>query len=74
MGSIISKDNKTWILPGENSFATGTKLFDLYNECVGKTPTTINVVDTAKAPVIVIDSDGEIISGFYMAIIISNYM
>ena len=64
MGSIISKDNKTWILPGENSFTTGTKLFDLYNECVGKTPTTINVADTAKAPVIVIDNDGEIISGF----------
>jgi hypothetical protein len=32
MGSIISKDNKTWILPGENSFTAGIKLFDLYNE------------------------------------------
>ena len=64
MGNIISKDNKTWILPGENSFTTGTKLFDLYNECVGKTPATISLADTAKAPIIVIDNDGEIISGF----------
>ncbi len=64
MGSIISKDNKTWILPGENSFTAGTKLFDLYNECVGKTPSNINQADTSKAPVIVIDNDGEIISGF----------
>lgn len=64
MGSIISKDNKTWILPGENSFTTGTKLFDLYNECVGKTPASINLADTAKAPIIIIDNDGEIISGF----------
>ena len=64
MGSIISKDNKIWILPGENSFTTGTKLFDLYNECVGKTPATISLADTAKAPIIVIDNDGEIISGF----------
>lgn len=64
MGTINSKDNKSWILPGDNSFNTGTKLFDLYNECVGKTPTTISLADTAKAPIIVIDNDGEIISGF----------
>lgn len=64
MGSIISKDNKTWILPGENSFTVGIKLFDLYNECVGKIPANINLADTSKAPVIIIDNDGEIISGF----------
>lgn len=74
MGSIISKDNKTWILPGENSFATGTKLFDLYNECVGKTPTTINVVDTAKPLSLLLIVMEKSLAVFYMAIIISNYM
>jgi len=64
MGSIISKDNKTWIVPGENNYTNGTKLFDLYNECVGKIPANINLADTSKTPVIVIDNDGEIISGF----------
>jgi len=64
MGSIISKDNKAWIVPGENNFINGTKLFDLYNECVGKIPANINLADTSKAPVIVVDNDGEIISGF----------
>jgi len=64
MGSITSKDNKTWILPGENNFMSGTKLFDLYNECVGKIATNITLADTAKAPITVIDADGEIITGF----------
>ncbi len=30
LGNIISTNNKTWILPGENNFKNGTKLFDLY--------------------------------------------
>jgi hypothetical protein len=64
MGSITSKDNKTWILPGENNFMTSTKLFDLYNECVGKATTSIASADTSKAPITVIDADGEIITGF----------
>ena len=33
MGSIISKDNKAWIVPGENNFINGTKLFG-YVTCV----------------------------------------
>ena len=61
MGSIISKDNKTWILPGENSFTTGEKLFDLFNECVGKIPANINLADTSKAPVIVVENDGRVL-------------
>ena len=60
----ITNNNKTWIVPGENNFINGLKLFDLYNECNGKTPLNINVADTSKAPIIIIDNDGEIISGF----------
>jgi hypothetical protein len=64
VGTINSKDGKSWVVPGENNFSSGTKLFDLYNECNGKTPANISLADTAKAPIIVIDDDGEIISGF----------
>jgi hypothetical protein len=64
MGKITSTDNKTWILPGENEFSTGTRLFDLYNECAKITPGSLNQIDTSKALVIEIDADGEIISGF----------
>jgi len=74
MGKITSTDNKTWILPGENEFSTGTRLFDLYNECAKITPGSLNQIDTSKAPVIEIDADGEIISGFYMVITIMNCM
>lgn len=64
IGSISSTNNKTWILPGENNFKTGLKLFDLFNECNKVTPTNISQIDTSKSPLIVIDDDGEIISGF----------
>jgi len=64
LGKIESTDKKTWILPGENSFLTGNKLFDLYNECAKITPGSVSQIDTSKAPIIEVDADGEIISGF----------
>ena len=64
VGMITSADGKPWVVPGENNFATGPKLPDLYNECNGKTPASLAQVDTANVPVTVIDNDGEIISGF----------
>lgn len=64
LGTISSKDGKSWMLPGETNFVGGTKLFDLYNECNGKTPSNITLADTSNAPIIVIDEDGEVISGF----------
>jgi len=64
IGSIYSTNNKTWILPGENNFKTGLKLFDLYNECNKVTPANITQIDTTKSPLIIIDEDGEIMSGY----------
>lgn len=64
MGTINANDGKTWIVPGENNFASGNKLPDLFNECNAKTPTSISQVDTASVPVTVIDTDGEIITGY----------
>jgi hypothetical protein len=64
LGKIESTDKKTWVLPGDNSFLTGNKLFDLYNECAKITPGSISQIDTSKAPIIEVDADGEIISGF----------
>jgi hypothetical protein len=64
VGNILSTDAKSWVLPAENSFGTAIKLPDLFNECNSKSPTSMAQVDTAKIPTTLIDSDGEIITGF----------
>jgi hypothetical protein len=64
LGNIVSTNNKTWLLPSENNFKNGTKLFDLYNECNRVIPSNISQIDTSKSPLIVVDEDGEIISGY----------
>ena len=64
LGTSTSTDNKTWIVPAENNFATGAKLPDLFNECNGKSPASITQVDLTSIPTTIIDADGEIITGY----------
>ena len=64
VGTISSTDGKIWTVPADNNFATALKLPDLFNECNGKTPTSISQVDTSAVAPTIIDADGEIISGF----------
>lgn len=64
VGTITSKDGKIWTVPAENNFVSGTKLPDLYNECTSKTPSSISLANLSSVPTIVIDEDGEIITGY----------
>lgn len=64
LGTITSTDGKIWTVPAENNFLTAVKLPDLYNECNGKTPSSLAQLDTASIPTTIIDADGEIITGY----------
>lgn len=64
VGTITSTDGKLWTVPAETNFSTATKLTDLFNECTGVKPTSISQVDLAKVPTVVIDADGEVITGY----------
>lgn len=64
VGTITSKDGKIWTVPAENNFTSGTKLPDLFNECTGKIPSSISAANLESVPTIVIDVDGEIITGY----------
>ncbi len=67
IGTIKSTDNKEWIVPAENNFATGTKLSDLSNPCNRVTPTTLAAADLTNVPVKVIDAGGDVITGYIFA-------
>lgn len=64
VGTITSSDGKVWTVPAETDFSTATKLTDLFNECTGVKPTSISQVDLSKVPTVVIDADGEVITGY----------
>lgn len=64
VGTITSIDGKVWTVPAENNFVTGTKLPDLFNECNRKTPSSLSQIDLSAIPTIVIDADGEVITGY----------
>ena len=67
VGTIRSTDSKTWIVPSETSFSTGSYASDLYNTCNAKTPANLAAANLTSVPTTVIDAAGEVITGYIFA-------
>jgi len=67
VGEIVAKDGTRLTVPARNNFQTGPKLPDLYNECNKVTPGSLAEVDLNKLPIVEVDSDGEVVTGFMVA-------
>jgi hypothetical protein len=64
VGTITSSDGKTWTVPAETAFEKGPKAADLFNQCNKAEPANAAAVDPNKVPVVEIDPDGEVITGY----------
>lgn len=58
---------QTFTVPAKVNFAPSFFAADLYNDCSGVTPNTLNQADLSTVPVKVIDTDGEIITAYIFA-------
>lgn len=67
VGTVKSNDGNTWTVPADNQFQTGRKAADLYNPCNEVTPRGLSAVDINAIPIVDIDADGEVITGYLMA-------
>jgi len=67
IGHFIDQTKKRWIVPAAVAFSKSRKATDLYNQCTGITPGSINDVNIDSVPIIEIDHDGEVITGFIFA-------
>lgn len=67
VGEITAQDGTKFTVPVANNFATAPKLPDLYNECSGVTPKDMSEVHLNKVPIVQLDKDGEVITGFMVA-------
>jgi len=69
VGQITATDGTVITVPAVTALqkGLGPKSHDLYNECNQITPKTSAEVSTANVPVIEVDPDGEVITGFLVA-------
>ncbi len=67
VGEVTDFDGKTWVVPGVNHFTTGPISTDLHNECTGYRPSSLSQVNLNNVPVVEIDSDGDLITGYIFA-------
>ena len=69
VGRITATDGTVITVPAETALqkGLGPKSSDLYNECAQVTPKNSSEVSAANAPVIEVDADGEVITGYIVA-------
>jgi hypothetical protein len=67
VGTITADDGTVLTVPAATAYQTGPKLADLFNECNRTTPAKLAVVKLDNVPVVEIDPDGEVITGYIIA-------
>jgi hypothetical protein len=67
VGMIEDHKKQTWTVPGLNHFENGPVAHDLYNDCSGFVPSKLQEINLDSLPVVEIDPDGQVISGFIFA-------
>jgi hypothetical protein len=70
VGTITATDGTVLTVPAATAYQTAPKAADLHNECNQVAPKRAADVSTDKVPVVEIDKDGEIVTGF---IVVDNY-
>ena len=67
VGTITSPDGKTWTVPAATAFEKGAKGADLFNQCNKVEPPVFADVKSNEVPVVEVDPDGEVITGYIVA-------
>jgi hypothetical protein len=67
VGTITAKDGTVLTVPAETVYQKGPKLPDLFNECNKVTPQKLADVKIEDVPIVEIDKDGDVVTGFVMA-------
>jgi hypothetical protein len=67
VGTITADDGTTLTVPAETRYQKDQKLPDLFNECNKATPQRLAEVKDADVPVVEIDPDGEVVTGYIVA-------
>jgi hypothetical protein len=71
VGTITATDSTVWTVPSATQFTTATKAPDLYNDSASPPVTPANIsaaaAAIANAPTVVVDADGEVITGYVFA-------
>lgn len=64
VGTIDADDGTVLTVPAQTAYKTGPKLADLFNGCSKTTPEKFSALNPESVPVIEIDPDGEVVTGY----------
>ena len=67
VGTITADNGTVLTVPAQTAYLTGPKLPDLFNECNKTTPAKLPDVKPENVPIVEIDPEGEVVTGYIVA-------
>jgi len=67
VGEVDDVKGNTWTVPSVNHFKSAPISTDLHNECTGFRPDNLSQVNLDAVPVVEVDADGDVITGYIFA-------
>ncbi|GAB6042112.1 hypothetical protein [Endothiovibrio diazotrophicus] len=67
VGTITADDGTPFTVPADTRFTTAPSASDLYNDCTNVRPAGLAEVDLDQVPILEIDPDGEVVTGYLFA-------
>lgn len=67
VGRISATDGTVITVPAQTALGSQPQATPLYNECERVTPAALSDVDLSRVPVVEVDRDGELVTGFVVA-------
>lgn len=67
LGRITATDGTVLTVPAQTAFGSESRAFPLYSDCEQVWPARFADVDASKLPVVEVDRDGEVVTGYIVA-------
>jgi hypothetical protein len=67
VGKIVDDKGGLWTVPAVNQYNNAPHAVNMYDDCSGVRPSGIAGVDTDSVPVVTVDADGDLVTGYIFA-------
>lgn len=67
VGTISDNSGNAWTVPAVNQYQDAPHATNMYDDCSNNKPNSLNDIDIENVPIVEVDSDGDVVTGYLFA-------